>query len=117
MTIAAIIVAAGRGTRAGGDTPKQWQMLAGQRVIDWTLAAFTQVEEISRIVVVLHPQDMDQLDGFDVVAGGETRANSVLNGLESLTGHDVHHVLIHDAARCCITPDLIRSVISAIGPR
>lgn len=117
MTIAAIIVAAGRGTRAGGDSPKQWQMLAGQRVIDWTLDAFRQVEDISRIVVVLHPDDMDRIErsaGLNVVSGADTRAGSVLNGLKSLEGSDVTHVLIHDAARCCVTPDLIRSVISTL---
>ncbi|MFD1158036.1 bifunctional 2-C-methyl-D-erythritol 4-phosphate cytidylyltransferase/2-C-methyl-D-erythritol 2,4-cyclodiphosphate synthase [Roseovarius aestuarii] len=104
MTIAAIIVAAGRGTRAGGDLPKQWQMLAGRRVIDWTLNAFRNAPEIDRIVVMLHPDDMDRLDSTDrtsVVAGGETRSQSVRKGLEYLDGSGVTHVLIHDAARAC----------------
>ncbi|WP_338548175.1 bifunctional 2-C-methyl-D-erythritol 4-phosphate cytidylyltransferase/2-C-methyl-D-erythritol 2,4-cyclodiphosphate synthase [Roseovarius phycicola] len=117
MTIAAIIVAAGRGARAGGDSPKQWQILAGRRVIDWTLDAFAKVDEISRIQMVLHPKDMDQVESsakLNLVAGGKTRAGSVLNGLESLVDSDVKHVLIHDAARCCITPELIRSVIAAL---
>jgi 2-C-methyl-D-erythritol 4-phosphate cytidylyltransferase len=45
MSIAALIVAAGRGTRAGGNDPKQWQMLAGKRVIDHTLNAFKQASQ------------------------------------------------------------------------
>ena len=55
MSIAALIVAAGRGTRAGGNDPKQWQMLAGKRVIDHTLNAFKQHRNIDTILVVLHP--------------------------------------------------------------
>ena len=56
MSIAALIVAAGRGTRAGGNDPKQWQMLAGKRVIDHTLNAFKQHRNIDTILVVLHPK-------------------------------------------------------------
>ncbi|MGR3699827.1 MAG: 2-C-methyl-D-erythritol 4-phosphate cytidylyltransferase, partial [Roseovarius sp.] len=61
MTTAALIVAAGRGTRAGGDCPKQWQPLLGRRVIDWTLDAFLAAEGIDTILVVLHPDDLDRL--------------------------------------------------------
>ncbi|MFN3210175.1 MAG: bifunctional 2-C-methyl-D-erythritol 4-phosphate cytidylyltransferase/2-C-methyl-D-erythritol 2,4-cyclodiphosphate synthase [Roseovarius sp.] len=118
MSTAAIIVAAGRGVRAGGDLPKQWQVLSGMRVIDRTLAAFRAVPEISRIVVVVHPDDTGRLDADDiaVVTGGETRASSVRNGLAALEGTDVTHVLIHDAARCCVTPDHIAEVMAALGP-
>ena len=55
MTTAAIIVAAGRGTRAGGDAPKQWQTLRGQSVLARSIAAFRGAD---RIVVVLHPDDI-----------------------------------------------------------
>lgn len=99
MTTAAIIVAAGRGTRAGGDLPKQWQALAGARVIDWTIAAFEAVPEVARVVVVLHPDDLDRIaprDGLSTVEGGASRAASVRNGLESLTETDTRRVLIHD---------------------
>ena len=115
MTLAAIIVAAGRGARAGGELPKQWQTLGGERVIDWTLAAFDAVEALDEIVVVVHPDEVDLVKprpGLSVVAGGETRSASVLNGLQSLIGDSVDHVLIHDAARCCVSPNLIKSVIS-----
>lgn len=118
MTTAAIIVAAGRGTRAGGDLPKQWQALAGARVIDWTIAAFEAVPDVSRIVVVLHPDEMDRIaprDGLGVVAGGASRAASVRNGLEALAESGVTRVLIHDAARCCIRPALIARVLETLA--
>jgi len=54
MSIAALIVAAGRGSRAGGPQPKQWQGLAGARVIDHTLAAFRALPQITEIVLVRH---------------------------------------------------------------
>ncbi|MEQ9258074.1 MAG: bifunctional 2-C-methyl-D-erythritol 4-phosphate cytidylyltransferase/2-C-methyl-D-erythritol 2,4-cyclodiphosphate synthase [Roseovarius sp.] len=117
MSIAAIIVAAGRGTRAGGDAPKQWRPLAGARVIDWTIAAFEATPEIARVVVVLHPEEtglLEQTPTRRTVPGGATRAASVRAGLEALEGTGTAHVLIHDAARCCITPALIRAVIEPL---
>ncbi len=117
MTTAAIIVAAGRGTRAGGEQPKQWQPLAGRRVIDWTLAAFEAAQDVTRTVVVLHSDDLDRITpngALSVVEGGATRAASVRAGLEALAGDDIRHVLIHDAARCCVTPQLISQVVAAL---
>jgi 2-C-methyl-D-erythritol 4-phosphate cytidylyltransferase/2-C-methyl-D-erythritol 2,4-cyclodiphosphate synthase len=117
MTNAALIVAAGRGTRAGGDLPKQWQPLAGRRVIDWTLDAFLAVPEITSITVVLHADDMDRLGPhprINVAPGGATRAASVRNGLEVLAGDPPDHVLIHDVARCCITPEQITAVLDML---
>lgn len=117
MTIAAIIVAAGRGTRAGGDTPKQWRPLAGQRVIDWTVAAFEAAPEISRIVIVLHPDDVALVaprDGIEVTTGAATRAGSVRNGLEYLAATPdkgkVVYTMIHDVARCCTNPAYVSYV-------
>ncbi len=121
MTNAAIIVAAGRGSRAGGDQPKQWQPLAGRRVIDWTVAAFRATPGLDRIVVVLHPDDLDLFtppDGVEVTTGGATRAQSVRNGLEYLaaTAGDasIAHTLIHDVARCCTKPAYISYVLYEI---
>lgn len=113
MTTAALIVAAGRGTRAGGDAPKQWRHLAGRRVIDWTLDAFLALPGIARLVVVLHPDDLDQLaprPRVEIATGGATRADSVRNGLEHLARGPAEapdHVLIHDVARCCTQPAFI----------
>ncbi|MBT8456161.1 MAG: bifunctional 2-C-methyl-D-erythritol 4-phosphate cytidylyltransferase/2-C-methyl-D-erythritol 2,4-cyclodiphosphate synthase [Rhodobacteraceae bacterium] len=105
---AAIIVAAGRGTRAGEGLPKQWRTLAGRRVIDWTIAAFEASPHVGQIVVVLHADDLDRLaprEGLSVVTGGATRAASVRAGLETLADTDTQLVLIHDAARACV-PDI-----------
>ncbi|WP_372885437.1 2-C-methyl-D-erythritol 4-phosphate cytidylyltransferase, partial [Shimia sp.] len=76
---AAILVAAGRGTRAGGGQPKQWRSLAGRRVADWTVAAFRDHPEIERVLVVTHPEDDDEAArlGVDFVHGGATRDASV----------------------------------------
>jgi len=117
MKIAAIIVAAGRGRRAGGDLPKQWQPLAGRRVIDWTIAAFAASPEIDHIVAVLHPDDMTRLSpgpALSLVPGGKTRSSSVRNGLEFLENYDITHVMIHDAARCCIRPRQIAEIAVAL---
>lgn len=119
MTIAALIVAAGRGRRAGMPGPKQWQPLGGRRVIDWTLDAFRATPLIDRILVVLHPDDLGLLppcDRIEVTTGGDTRAGSVRNGLEHLasSGGDVSHVLIHDVARCCVRPAHIADIIARV---
>jgi 2-C-methyl-D-erythritol 4-phosphate cytidylyltransferase/2-C-methyl-D-erythritol 2,4-cyclodiphosphate synthase len=118
MTAAAIIVAAGRGTRAGGPLPKQWQELAGRPVIDWTLDAFRALPEIGRIVAVLHPSELDRARAWpDVtaVAGGSSRAESVRAGLEALAGDPPRHVLIHDAARPLVTQEVILAVLAALA--
>ncbi len=106
---AAVIVAAGRGTRAGGDVPKQWQSLAGRRVIDWTIDAFKASPHIGAIVVVVHPDDTKLLARPDVVMaiGKETRSGSVLAGLSALEDDAPETVLIHDAARATITERVI----------
>ncbi|MFB9150552.1 bifunctional 2-C-methyl-D-erythritol 4-phosphate cytidylyltransferase/2-C-methyl-D-erythritol 2,4-cyclodiphosphate synthase [Roseovarius ramblicola] len=115
MTRAALIVAAGRGTRAGRDLPKQWQPLAGRRVIDRTLDALRP--HVARVVLVLHPDDMDLgPDGVETVPGGATRAASVRAGLEHLadTGDVPRQVLIHDAARATVPRSVIEAVTAAL---
>lgn len=118
MTTAAIIVAAGRGTRAGGDLPKQWRMLAGRRVVDWTLDRFA-IPQIGHIVLVLNPEDHDGWAEFSqrplmLAQGGADRAGSVRNGLAALDGLGITKVLIHDVARPCVSPNLIRAVLNAL---
>ncbi|MGR3679698.1 MAG: bifunctional 2-C-methyl-D-erythritol 4-phosphate cytidylyltransferase/2-C-methyl-D-erythritol 2,4-cyclodiphosphate synthase [Paracoccaceae bacterium] len=118
MKTAAVIVAAGRGQRAGGGVPKQWRPLAGRRVVDWTLDAFRA--EVDDIVLVLASDDAAAWDEFSGVpdlhlAKGETeRAGSVLSGLKALDGRDVKKVLIHDVARPCVSATTIRAVIDAL---
>ena len=119
MTIAAIIVAAGRGVRAGGEVPKQWQMLAGEPVLTHSVRAFAKVAAVDQIVLVLHGDDMGRavkmLGGqITAVTGGATRAQSVRAALEALAGRGVRHVMIHDAARPLVSPGLIGRLIAAL---
>lgn len=118
MTTAAIIVAAGRGQRAGGGIPKQWRSLAGRRVADWTLDRF-DIAEIDHIVLVLNAKDREiwaEFSETDVIlaAGGTDRAGSVHNGLTALEGKAVSKVLIHDVARPCVSGRIIRDVLAAL---
>jgi len=115
MTTAVIIVAAGRGTRAGGDLPKQWQMLGGRPVLAQTLEAFAGF----RRVLVVHPDDMARAEalesGAQIVAGGATRDASVRAGLDALAGSDVTQVLIHDGARPLVSRAVIGRVLAALA--
>ena len=114
MTTAAIIVAAGRGLRAGAGLPKQWRPLAGRPVVAHALAAFAGMAR----VLVIHPDDRALVesvaDGALIVEGGATRAASVRAALEALAGSGVTKVLIHDAARPSASPDLIARVVAAL---
>ena len=114
MTTAAIIVAAGRGLRAGAGLPKQWRPLAGRPVVAHALAAFAGMAR----VLVIHPDDRalaeSVADGALIVEGGATRAASVRAALEALAGSGVTKVLIHDAARPSASPDLIARVVAAL---
>jgi 2-C-methyl-D-erythritol 4-phosphate cytidylyltransferase / 2-C-methyl-D-erythritol 2,4-cyclodiphosphate synthase len=121
MTVAVVIVAAGRGLRAGGGLPKQWRPLAGRTVAAWTLEAFRTSPLVGRIALVLHADDMGLAPGYaghpDVVVaeGGATRDASVRAGLEALAPFAPELVLIHDVARPCVTHDLIARVVEALG--
>ena len=114
MTTAAIIVAAGRGTRAGGDLPKQWRMLAGRPLLAHTVAALKGQTDL--LVLVINPDDRAYAEGFGLplVMGGDTRAQSVLNALEWLDGKGISKVLVHDGARPLVTPSVIRRVLDAL---
>ncbi|SEP60157.1 bifunctional 2-C-methyl-D-erythritol 4-phosphate cytidylyltransferase/2-C-methyl-D-erythritol 2,4-cyclodiphosphate synthase [Thalassovita taeanensis] len=116
---AALIVAAGRGTRAGDGAPKQWRALHGQRVADWTLAAFLEHSGIDRVILVIHPDDAGMVSGMrhpklSTAIGGATRDQSVRNGLESLADQGIDRVLVHDVARPCVSARVISDVIEAL---
>ncbi|MFZ7089705.1 bifunctional 2-C-methyl-D-erythritol 4-phosphate cytidylyltransferase/2-C-methyl-D-erythritol 2,4-cyclodiphosphate synthase [Primorskyibacter sp. 2E233] len=117
MRTAVILVAAGRGSRAGGALPKQWQPLLGQPVARWTLQAFAH---LGPLVMVIHPADRALAEtaakGLPVtlIDGAETRAGSVRAGLEALTETSPEYVLIQDVARPCTPPDVIRGVCDAL---
>lgn len=116
MSIAVIIVAAGRGTRAGGNLPKQWQDLAGKAVVAHALAAFAGF----RRLLVVHPDDLALAEALgseaQIILGGETRDQSVRAALEALEGSDVTQVLIHDGARPIVSPAIIQRVLDALQP-
>ena len=102
MKIIALILAAGRGTRAGGVNPKQWQHLGNKRIIDHSIDLFKDISRINNVMVVLHPDDLQLLNRSDVLftKGGNTRSESVKLGLEALKKNEMpDYVLIHDAAR------------------
>jgi 2-C-methyl-D-erythritol 4-phosphate cytidylyltransferase / 2-C-methyl-D-erythritol 2,4-cyclodiphosphate synthase len=122
MTTAAIILAAGSGSRAGGDQPKQWRPLAGRPVAAHALAAFRRAPGIDLLVLVHPPGDVEAAasiapPGEDVrlVAGGATRDASVRAALEALEDSGVSLVLIHDGARPLVSTALIARVLGALG--
>lgn len=120
----AIVVAAGRGTRAGGPLPKQYQTIAGEPVLRRTLRLFAAHPQITAVLAVIHSDDSVRFadtarDLPKILApafGGATRQASVRAGLEALaaaggTGPDL--VLVHDAARPYTSPDLIARAVAA----
>lgn len=111
MVVWAVVVAAGSGTRFG--RAKQYERVAGRRVLDWSLAAVR--DAVEGIVVVVPPDRIgDPEPGADVVvAGGSTRSASVRNGLDALPS-DVDVVVVHDAARPLARPQLIEAVVGAV---
>ena len=118
MKITALILAAGRGTRAGGALPKQWQALAGRPVISHTLARFQAHPRVDDILLVLHPEDFDRaaaLGPVRKVAGGASRDASVRAGLEALAEAPPELVLIHDVARPLVPQAVIDRVIDALA--
>ena len=128
MPNAALIVAAGRGSRAraAGASPKQYADLAGRTVLRRTLDVFTQVAAIDVLQVVIHPDDHALYEaavtGCDAplrppVTGGATRQASVLAGLEALAPLAPRTVLIHDAARPFVTPREIERVLEELTTR
>ena len=119
MEVGAVIVAAGRGTRAGGDIPKQWRPLKNGTVAQHAIRAFTRHPKISAAVLVLHPDDIEtdlwpREPGLLIASGGATRSASVLAGLQMLEGKAAA-ALIHDAARPCVTARVIDDVIHALA--
>jgi len=119
-TVAAIVVAAGRGLRSGGEIPKQYKEIAGEPVLRRALRLFLGHAGISVVQSVIHPADHVLYDsatrGLPLpppVHGGATRQESVLAGLTALEHVPPDLVLIHDAARPFASPALIDRAIAA----
>lgn len=116
----ALLPCAGVGSRAGTQQPKQYEPIGGKPLVLHTLAAFRSAQRLSEIWVVVAPGDgfLEPEAGRVRLSpcGGASRAESVLNGLLALKAsgaQDADWVLVHDAARCLITPEQIDALILA----
>ena len=109
----AIVVAAGRGERAGGSGPKQFAMLGGRPMLAWSVAALAAHPAIQAIVVVLPEGVTIPLpEGVIAATGGATRRDSVANGLAAAPA--AARVLVHDAARPFVAPAVIDRLLAAL---
>lgn len=120
----ALIPAAGVGARMGGTLPKQYLLIDGQPLLRYTVQAFLNTSEIAHTYVAVSPEDtyvdeaLTGLSGVTVLrCGGSTRRESVVNGLHAvrLIVDAQDWVLVHDAARPGLTPDLIRRLMREVG--
>ncbi len=123
MNIAAVIVAAGKGERAGGGLPKQYRPLSGESALRRSLRLFAAHEAVRSVQLVADPSFHAENEKAAAnipklrppVPGGDTRQASVRAGLEALAGEPPDFVLIHDAARPLATPALIDRAIAAVA--
>ncbi|MET0531407.1 MAG: 2-C-methyl-D-erythritol 4-phosphate cytidylyltransferase, partial [Microvirga sp.] len=124
MSVVALIVAAGRGSRAGEGVPKQYRSLNGQTVLKRTLDCFLAHPRVDYVIAVIHPDDealyskaIGSADSdpqlLPAAYGGKTRQDSVRNGLEALSDVKANLVLVHDAARPFVNAELIDRAIDA----
>ncbi|HEX8938164.1 MAG TPA: bifunctional 2-C-methyl-D-erythritol 4-phosphate cytidylyltransferase/2-C-methyl-D-erythritol 2,4-cyclodiphosphate synthase [Sphingomicrobium sp.] len=118
MTTTALIVAAGSGTRVGGDMPKQFRQLGGKPVLRWAVESLIHHPALQMVRVVVGQDQQEQasaaLAGLDVgtlIEGGAERADSVRAGLREI---DVDAVLVHDAARPFCPPAVIDRLIASL---
>ncbi len=119
-----LIPAAGIGTRLASNLPKQYLKLNGNAMINHTIMAFLNVPEISKIFVLLSSSDeywqiegLPESDKLKVLrCGGLTRAQTVANGLAAISdeANQDDWILVHDAARPCITANLVNRLISEL---
>jgi 2-C-methyl-D-erythritol 4-phosphate cytidylyltransferase/2-C-methyl-D-erythritol 2,4-cyclodiphosphate synthase len=121
-TVAAVVVAGGRGLRAGGGMPKQYRTVGDIPVLRQSLAIFATHADIRWVQPVIHRDDGDHYQeaarGLNVLPpafGGATRQDSVRAGLEALAAHQPAIVLVHDAARPFTSPALVSRAIAAAG--
>ena len=126
LTVLALVVAAGRGVRAGGDMPKQYQWIHGKPVLQHTLEALLAIEAINGVRVVIGADDQDLYDQaiaplasnpklLEPINGGAERQISVRLGLESLADQAPDVVLIHDGVRPFVTADLIAALLEGLA--
>ena len=122
----ALVPAAGAGARMGSEIPKQYLPLADRPLLWHALHAMCSVDRIEMVFVVLSPEDAYWVDynwsqlGQKLVplrCGGDTRAESVRNGLVTIADRVAVEdwILVHDAARACITPSQVNRLMDAVG--
>lgn len=122
MTVAAIIVAAGKGVRAGGSVPKQFAELCGKPTVLHSVDALISHPAVAEVIVVTGEGQEDQarerlgesMNFVKLVTGGTERRDSVRAGLEALEGKGVTRVLIHDAARPFLPAIVIDALLAAL---
>jgi 2-C-methyl-D-erythritol 4-phosphate cytidylyltransferase len=123
---AAVVLAGGSGVRLGGSINKVYLPLAGRRVVSWSLAAFTRITEVGRIVLVIRPEDEELVRRLqerefgrqvEVVYGGESRHESEAAGVahlaQAVADGEIDVILVHDGARPFVTRALIRALVTA----
>lgn len=114
MSIAVIVPAAGTGSRFGGQLPKQFQTLAGKPVIQHVIERFLLDENVSRVIVPVAEQLLASVSNSDrvrFVHGGETRQQSVINGMAEV--EDAELIAVHDAARPLFSTQIFHAVVAA----
>ncbi len=119
----AVIPAAGAGSRMQADRPKQYLEIGGEYVLSHTLRRLISHPRIDGVMVVISPQDAwwhdwqpDLPKLLGIAAGGDERANSVLNGLHALRAHGAGDdwVMVHDAARPCVRHEDITRLLDEV---
>ncbi len=120
MNAQAIIVAAGSGTRARGELPKQWQSLLGKPVVAWSVHAFLAHPRIERICLVVAADKLDAARSafanprILIAPGGETRSDSVRAGLAAFGESPAPITFVHDAARPGLTSSIIEDLFDGL---
>ncbi len=119
--VTAIILASGKGTRMGAGLDKCFLSLGPRPVVAWSLLAFEKCKEVDRIILTVRKDQMVAARGLQtmfgisklekIVLGGARRQDSVAAALKEIEPVGTRYVVVHDAARPCITPDLIRETL------
>jgi 2-C-methyl-D-erythritol 4-phosphate cytidylyltransferase len=109
----ALVVAAGRGERLGKPVPKAFANLAGRPMVEWSVGTLRRVPAVTEIVVAL-PAGVEAPDGTIGVPGGSERSHSVRAALAAASS-DEDVVVVHDAARPLVTPELVEACLAALG--
>lgn len=117
----AIIVAAGKSTRFNYDIPKQYFIVNGKPILNWTIKAFLESNFIDNIIIVINKEHKElyynAIKGYNIldpIIGGKTRNKSVFLGLKALEEINPENVLIHDAARPLISTKLVDEVVAQL---